>query len=165
MTLQASGLISLSQVNTELGNSSTAPISLNNLAVRTLAGKASGTISMSDLYGKTNGPAEFTINVNQNSGGICAYQSVETECTTSSEWELIINNGVGPYQITWSKVTNNYGALQLDEPTYGNQIITISSTESVPVSDDFKVEVIDYGYNASVMKSITFTVYHTHFSF
>lgn len=54
MTLQSSGAISLSQVNTELGRSSTASISLGETAVRTLAGVASGAISMSNLYGKSS---------------------------------------------------------------------------------------------------------------
>jgi hypothetical protein len=53
MTLPVSGAISLSQVNTELGKSSTAQISLNDLSVRTLAGISSGTIAMNNLYGKT----------------------------------------------------------------------------------------------------------------
>jgi hypothetical protein len=57
MTLQSSGSISLGQVNTELGRSATATISLGESAVRTLAGIASGTISLSDLYGKSNIPA------------------------------------------------------------------------------------------------------------
>lgn len=54
MTLQSSGAISLSQVNTELGRSSTAAISLGETAVRTLAGVPSGAISMSNLYGKSS---------------------------------------------------------------------------------------------------------------
>lgn len=53
MPLPASGAISLSQVNTELGRSATASISMNDSAVRGLAGRGSGTISMSDLRGKS----------------------------------------------------------------------------------------------------------------
>jgi hypothetical protein len=54
MTLPASGAISLSQVNVELGNSSIAPISLNQSTVRTLFGIPSGAISMNAGHGKSN---------------------------------------------------------------------------------------------------------------
>lgn len=47
------GTISLSQVNTELGRSSSAAISLGETAVRGLAGKTSGAVSMNDLRGKS----------------------------------------------------------------------------------------------------------------
>lgn len=53
MALPTSGNITLAQVNTELGNSSSAAISLNNTNVRNLANKPSGAISMTDLYGAT----------------------------------------------------------------------------------------------------------------
>ena len=49
----------MSQVNTELGYSSTATISLNDTAVRSLAGVPSGTISMSDLWGKSAAAPAF----------------------------------------------------------------------------------------------------------
>ena len=56
MALPNNTTISLSQVNSELGYGSTATISLNDAAVRTLAGVGgSGTsISMSNLWGKSN---------------------------------------------------------------------------------------------------------------
>jgi hypothetical protein len=54
MTLQSSGSISLSDINVELGNSSTQIISLNDSSVRTLLNIPSGTISLSDAYGKSN---------------------------------------------------------------------------------------------------------------
>jgi len=53
MTLQSSGAISLSDVNVELGRSSTATICMNCSAVRTLFGVSSGAISMSSGYGKS----------------------------------------------------------------------------------------------------------------
>ena len=56
MALPASGnTISLSQVNTELGRGSTANISMNETAVRSLFGKpgSGNTISMSDGWGKS----------------------------------------------------------------------------------------------------------------
>jgi hypothetical protein len=43
----------MSQVNTELQNPLTSVIRLNDSQVRALAGKPSGTIRMSDLYGKS----------------------------------------------------------------------------------------------------------------
>lgn len=52
----------MSQVNTELARTPTALINLGETAVRTLAGKPSGTINMSDLWGKSSGPALAWVN-------------------------------------------------------------------------------------------------------
>ena len=54
MTLPASGAITMAQVNTEMGLSSSAAISLNQAGVRSLFGKASGAISLSDGHGKSS---------------------------------------------------------------------------------------------------------------
>lgn len=60
MTLNASGPLSIGgstvgqSINLELGLSATAQSSLNDSALRTLAGVASGQISISNFYGKSN---------------------------------------------------------------------------------------------------------------
>lgn len=62
MALNASGPISLGgstsgqSINLELGLSATAAISLNDAAVRTLLGVASGAITVNNAYGKSNTP-------------------------------------------------------------------------------------------------------------
>lgn len=78
MTLQSSGAISLSDVNVELGRSATASINMNEAAVRTLAGKASGAISMSDFYGKSN----FTPTTITRTSGTAATETVPTGATS-----------------------------------------------------------------------------------
>jgi len=65
MTLNASGPISLGgattgqSINLELGVSATALASINATNFRTLAGVASGQISLSNFYGKSNVPAYY----------------------------------------------------------------------------------------------------------
>lgn len=54
MALPTTGPISLYDVNVELGLSGTTTISMNQASVRTLFGVASGQISMSDGYGRSN---------------------------------------------------------------------------------------------------------------
>lgn len=54
MTLPSSGAITFANVNTELGFNATTIIALNDSPVRSLFGKPSGAISMSDGYGKSN---------------------------------------------------------------------------------------------------------------
>ncbi len=54
MTLQSSGTISVGNVATELGRASGTTTSLGEAAVRSLAGVASGPISLSSLYGKSS---------------------------------------------------------------------------------------------------------------
>lgn len=92
MALPSSGSISLSQVNTELGLSSTAQISLNDSAVRTLFGKASGAIAMSDGYGKANNFA-LTISSNQTNANLRSL-AVAAGWDQSTKVVATINSGV-----------------------------------------------------------------------
>lgn len=59
--------ISMSQVNTELGKSATASISLNDTDVRALAERPSSTISMYDLFGKADSGRFISLGVFSNS--------------------------------------------------------------------------------------------------
>lgn len=54
MTIKSSGLISMADICTELGLSTSSPRSLNDSDIRTLLGKPSGSISLADAYGKSN---------------------------------------------------------------------------------------------------------------
>jgi hypothetical protein len=83
MPLPSFGPISLSQVNVELDKSATALISMNDVDVRTLAGVASGAISMSDLLGKSAGPAKADT----------TWSVVITTTTESTNYPAGIRNG------------------------------------------------------------------------
>ena len=69
MTLPVSGAISFNNINVELGVSGTTQASLGQTSYRTLAGVASGAISMSNFYGKANQFA-FTISTNQTNANL-----------------------------------------------------------------------------------------------
>lgn len=94
MALPASGAISLSQVNVELGLASGAAIGMGASNVRTLFGIASGSISMSNGYGKSNRKkvtVTLTSGVNNyvlNTAKAAGYVAGGTDVT------LVVNSGV-----------------------------------------------------------------------
>lgn len=102
MTMVSSGPISLGgtattgglnqSINVELGYSGTAQISLNDAAVRTLLGKASGAISLNDAYGKSN-IFSFTISTNQTNANLRTL-AVNAGWNQSSAVEATIGSGV-----------------------------------------------------------------------
>jgi hypothetical protein len=89
-----SGQISLSDVNVELGLPSTNLISMNNTIVRTLAGAASGTITMGGLRGKSNRVAiNLIISSNTQNYNIFANKGL-TYIPGKSDVTVTINSGV-----------------------------------------------------------------------
>lgn len=105
----------MSQVNTELGRSATATISLGETAVRTLAGVASGAISMNDLRGKSG--VTFTPDGGTTSGSPALLSetqvfsaSVSIQCSAQAVW-------------TWSKTGSSFAFASIPSGS-SNAIIT-----------------------------------------
>ena len=98
MTLPVSGNpIKMSQVNVELGLSSTAQLNLSAALVRTLFGVASGQIKMSDGYGKSDRVSishtftSTTTNASLNVTSISGYIAGKSDIT------ITVNGGVYLY--------------------------------------------------------------------
>lgn len=92
MTLPASGAISFNNINVELGVAGTTQASLGQASYRTLAGVASGQISMSNFYGKSNEFA-FTISSNQTNANLRTL-AVNAGWNASSKVVATISGGV-----------------------------------------------------------------------
>jgi hypothetical protein len=121
MPLPVSGTISLSQVNTELSLPVTQGISLNDAVVRALAGKASGTISMSDLHGKSasRSATAFIYTAHQLNGAItlsnmAGYVAGKTDVT------ITINAGIYMYSDSAAPALNIIGGVTGDTITLIN---------------------------------------------
>jgi len=98
-----SGTIKASDVNIELGKSSTALMSLNAADVRALAGVSSGQISYNNLRGKSSFTLAFVPNVTfdqrartQSSAGGYAFTqfTLNSDGTTASAGQTLLNGGV-----------------------------------------------------------------------
>jgi hypothetical protein len=101
MTLPASGPISFNNINVELGVSGTTQASLGQTSYRTLAGVASGQISMSNFYGKANQFA-FTISTNQTNANLA---SLATAAGWNGTSKVVATIGSGIYVYSTSTGT------------------------------------------------------------
>lgn len=116
------GQISLADVNTELGYSSTAQIGMNDSAVRTLAGVPSGAISMQNLQGKSNRVSisytysANTANASLDLSTISGYSSGKSDITVT------VNSGVYLYATS----TSNYG-LNLTGGASGDTLTIVNN--------------------------------------
>jgi hypothetical protein len=129
----------MSDVNTELGLTSTATISLNDAAVRTLAGVASGTISMDNLRGKSNAPAATFSPDGGTSAGTAVFLSDITyepspssvtiiiSCSVSATWTVTRSGTFGvPATGTYTGTERSFNLIT--GATYRSTTWTVSAT-------------------------------------
>lgn len=95
MALPASGQISFNDINVELGVAGTTQASLGQTSYRNLAGVASGAISMSNFYGKSNA-FSFTISANTANANLRTL-AVAAGWNQSSKVVATINSGIYVY--------------------------------------------------------------------
>ena len=166
MTMPSSGPISLGQANTELGFSATALISMNDAAVRSLAGVGgSGTTwSMSSLYGKSavtislssvtsNEPFDATpFAGGEPSTATLSFLSngtwsatLEASASKSGNWATPTTTGVGSgYWIRFTRTFFSGGAG--NSATASTGWLQLNTTRSIDVTrtSGFGVTTADY---------------------
>jgi len=113
MTLPSSGAISLNQVNVEWGLAGGAAITMNDLAVRSLAEIYIGPISFNNLYGKTAFPTTYVSNSGFTTGnGTSWSQSVPNG--NIGDLLLLYVNTIG----SRSRITQPVGWTRLADTSY-----------------------------------------------
>ena len=130
------GTISMSQVNTELGRSATATITLGETAVRTLAGVASGAISMDNLRGKSNAPT-FSPEGGASAGAAVALYdygtgddvvSITIDCSVSAVWNYTRSGSFGTPTTGSTTATSRSFTLSNGTANFRATTWTVSAT-------------------------------------
>lgn len=168
MTLQSSGAISFSNINVELSLTSTAQISLNDTAVRSLAGVASGAISMSNFYGKSFFTYEW-------GGALPAWAGTFPSQTAGSlsaaSLSVVINRTAGSGTITpvvtstpsgWTTTVAPTSATLSASPSTQTFTVTVTPASGATAGTyNGSITFRDYAYGWSMVvqaaPSVTFT--------
>lgn len=103
MTLPSTGVITAAMINRELGRADNTPFSLNDPAVRALAGKPSGGISFADLRGKSS---EIVVNLTSRVAVCLQDLFSPTDWASDTKKRVVIPAGVeiGGDNLDWAIV-------------------------------------------------------------
>jgi hypothetical protein len=142
MALPSTGPLSMSQVNTELGRSSTATISLNESAVRTLAGVPSGAISFQNLRGKSALSVSAT-SVSGFNSGFAFSGPVSTDNTSTT-----VTGGASPFTFSWARISGST-VPQVSSSTAQNPNWFNNDTPSGTYDAVWRVTVTDANSNTA----------------
>lgn len=146
----------MGQVNTELGRSATATISLGETAVRSLAGVASGAISMNDLRGKS-AVTIFLSNlsiINFTGGGSNASAGYQL---TSGGIENEIVGASTSQTATWCSPTSQAGNYEVYATVTGSPLTVGSINAWVPLSTT-RTWRLDAGVGQNLSSTLGITV-------
>lgn len=152
MALQASGRIKMSEIRTEL--SETGAVNLGKSSWRSLAGKASGIIKISDFYGKSSLAVTFvpaagtggvltvdetvnttvTFNTTGAANGTVLYWTIANGTTSNADWDAMsgsftINSNTGSFAIKGVTDTTTEG-----DETFSLEIRTGSTTGPIKLT-------------------------------
>lgn len=141
MTLPASGTIGVSDVNVELGKASNANTSLNDADARLLAEVHTGTIKLSDFYGKSlfsgtwsGNTYGYTIGMEvsgnlvrsraPNSGNVGAWVTTNANGTFTGGPSWALTNGIwysylSGFEVSGSSLRLYFKSFQFDTLRYG----------------------------------------------
>lgn len=150
------GTISMANVNVELGLSSTTTISLNQTNVRTLAGVASGTISMNDLRGKS-AVTIFLSNlsiIDFTGGASDAYAGYQL---TSTGKENQIVGASTTETATWCTPTSQAGNYEVYATVTGSAL-TVGTVNSWVALSTTQTWRLDAGVGINLASTLNITV-------
>ena len=146
MSLPTSGLITMGMVNTALSNSSTASITLNDSAVRSLFNKSSGLITLDDGHyaaiGTQNNPASSVTalyNAGYRTDGVY-YINLPT--VGSKPCYCLLNSSVGGGWVMILKATRG-NTFQYDS-SYWTSVNTLNASDTTRNDGDAKFDAYNY---------------------
>lgn len=155
MTLQASGAISASDINTELQQSATAQISINDSRIRAAATTYTGQVSFSSLYGKDY----YSAFANKITG---VYPDIGAERYTYTDGPVEDSTGNLYYFSYDSYMTHVVKADALGQIIWqkkfgsGGNAIAISPADEIYISDNF-YQLIKLDTNGNITWQREFT--------